>query len=187
MKFYCGNCGAELKENQKYCNKCGEIVEIDEEEEKKIDNKAKFRSNIGNFIAIIIIIFGLIFFYNFFFENKNKNFNYNEYEELNPNVLYKDYVNNEISADEKYKSNRYFVEGEIYDIVHYISDNYIELRYTYDNDKTKTIELNAYFNDINDLKKLNKGDRITVYCEFKQRSVENWFNITSFSLINCHI
>jgi len=70
-----------------------------------------------------------------------------------------------------------------------LNDNYLEIRYPFENDNSKTIELDAYFPfKSEELKKLNKGENITVYCKFKQRSIENYANtVTSYSFHSCRI
>lgn len=111
-----------------------------------------------------------------------------DYTELNPQELHSDYLNNEISAKDKYTSNYYYFSGEIHEISEVLNDKYITLRYKYDNDNTKIIELDAYFNSKDEIFSLTKGQNVTVYCKFKQRSVKNYMNtITTYSFKDCKL
>lgn len=52
-------------------------------------------------------------------------------------------------------------------------------------DSSKKIELNAYFKDSDAFSDVKKGDIVTVYCKFKERSIEDYFGITSYSFHSC--
>ena len=110
---------------------------------------------------------------------------YNQYQELNPQQLHNDYLDNEISAKDKYSDNYYYFTGEISDITEFLNDTYLEIKYKSDRDSSKTIELNAYFHSGSQLENVKKGDNVTVYCKFKQRSIENYFGTTSYSFHSC--
>lgn len=56
--MYCKNCGNELKENENYCNKCGQVVNnetIMTENKKGINRKISLKT-----IIIILIIFSIV-------------------------------------------------------------------------------------------------------------------------------
>lgn len=56
--MYCKNCGNELKENENYCNKCGQAVNnetIMTENKKGINRKISLKT-----IIIILIIFSIV-------------------------------------------------------------------------------------------------------------------------------
>lgn len=123
------------------------------------------------------------------FLNNNDYVNFEEYQELNPQELHSDYISNEIAAKDKYSGNYYYFSGVIYDIEEFLNDNYLQIRYKFDQDETKIIELNAYFTyDSDELKSLKKNDNVTVYCKFKQRNIEDYANtVTSYSLKDCRL
>lgn len=59
--MYCRNCGSKLKDNAKFCSKCGisieeekKVIEIVEEKEVKLDSKA------SNLITLIIVFVTMI-------------------------------------------------------------------------------------------------------------------------------
>ena len=147
----------------------------------KKNKKLIVTSSIIVFIAFLcIILSGAI-------ENSEVKIPKSEYAELNPQTLYNDYIDNELSADDKYKGNYYYITGEISNIEHFLTDNYLEIRFNSTRDKTKTIEITAYFNNVDELKEVKKGDTVTVYGKFYQRSFEDYNNITVFSLKDCHL
>ena len=111
---------------------------------------------------------------------------FDQYQALNPQELHNDYLDNEVSAKDKYVGNYYYFTGEIFGIEEFLNDKYLEIRYTSERDNSKVIELDAYFNSADDIKDVKKGDTVTVYCKFKQRSIENYMNtVTSYSLHSC--
>lgn len=132
-------------------------------------------------IALLCIILDSVI------ENSEVKVPKSEYVKLNPQTLYNDYIDNELSADDKYKGNYYYITGKISDIEHFLNDNYLEIQFDSTRDKTQIIEITAYFNDIDELKEVKKGDTVTVYGQFHQRSIEDYANITVFSLENCHL
>lgn len=111
--------------------------------------------------------------------------NFDQYQPLDAQTLHNDYLDNEISAKSKYEGNYYYFTGEIYDITQFLNDKYLELRYTSSRDNSQKIELNAYFSDSNAFTNLKKGDTVTVYCKFKERSIEDYLGITSYSFHSC--
>lgn len=112
---------------------------------------------------------------------------FNQYQQLDVQVLHNDYLDNEISAKTKHEGNYYYFSGEIYDIVEFLNDKYLKLRYTSNRDNSKGIELNAYFNSSDAFLNLKKGDTVIVYCKFNQRSIEDYFGVTSYSFHSCRL
>ena len=77
---------------------------------------------------------------------------------ISASKLYKEYNENEIAADEKYKGKIIEITGVIRDIGNYIMDNaYITL---VGNEYFRDIQ--CYFNEKSVVAKLSKGKRITV-------------------------
>lgn len=122
-------------------------------------------------------------------DNNNDFIEFEHYQQLNPQELHNDFVDNEISAKDKYKDNYYYFSGTIYNIEEFLNDNYLEIRYVSEKDNSKIIELDAYFPyGSEELKTLKKDDNVTVYCKFKQRSIENYENtVTSYSFKSCRL
>ena len=110
-----------------------------------------------------------------------------KYNELDVQTLHNDYLDNEISAKEKYENNYYYFTGEIYDITEFLTDKYLIIKYTSNRDESKKIELNAYFNSTDAFSNLKKGDTVKVYCKFNQRSIEDYYGTTSYSLRICKL
>lgn len=110
----------------------------------------------------------------------------NKYVALNIQDLYDDYYSNEISAKEKYSDNKYYFTGTIYDIKHFLTDNYITIRYENKKDEQNIIEITAYFDNKEELLNIEKGDEVTIYGKFYQRSFENYMGeLTCFSFKHC--
>jgi DNA-directed RNA polymerase subunit RPC12/RpoP len=164
------------------CHNCGKTFTKTKNLNKKDSKKEILVATIVFIVAFFCIIFSIAM------SNINEvNISKSEYEELNPQTLYNDYVDNELLADDKYKENYYYISGTIYDIEHFLTDNYLTMRFTSSRDNTKTIEITAYFNNIEELKEVKKDDKVTVYGKFYQRTFENYMNITVFSLKDCHL
>ncbi len=112
----------------------------------------------------------------------------NKYNELNIQEMHNDYDSNEISAKDKYPNNYYYFTEIVDDIESFGGDTYLEFMIHSNNETTKTsgIELTAYFENGDMLKNVKKGDTVTVYCKFKERSIENYMGTTGYSLHSCH-
>lgn len=165
----CRYCKTEIDKNAKICPNC----------KKKQTSKGQI------IIAFIIIFVALLLFA--IDLNSEEEVSFDKYTQLNPQELHGDYVSNEISAKEKYSNNYYYFTGKIFKVEEYLGDRYLEIRYTYNNDTTKIIELDAYFNN-DDIKTLAKDQEVTVYCKFKQRGIENYMGtVTTYSFKNCKI
>jgi len=148
----------------------------------------------GWIIAVIVI--AIMCFFGFLIEKfdpeyanriANQTDNKPQYMELNPQELFNDYDDNEISAKKKYTGNYYYFTGTIHDITHYLTDDYLVIRFSSDRNAYRVIDLNAYFNNPDDLINLKKGDNVTIYGKFKQRTFENYMGIASFSFENCKL
>ena len=164
------------------CQSCGRTFNTNQ---NKSPSEKKKERNVAIF-AILAILFCIVF--SIIMNNVDTPAaDKSEYKELNPQTLYNDYIDNEISADEKYKGNYFYLTGEIYDIKSFLTDKYLEIRFNSSRNSTKTIEITAYFNNIEDIKSVKKGDTVTDYGKFKQRSFEDYMNVTVFSLENCHL
>ena len=163
----------------KYCK-----TEIDKKAIICPNCKKKQNNPIKIIVAIFIIIVGFcIIAVNL--ENE-ENVDFDTYTLLNPQELHNDYISNEISAEDKYYGNYYYFTGKIYKVEKFLNDTYLEIQYRYDKDTSKIIELDAYFENENDIKSVNAGDEVTVYCKFNQRSIENYMGIiTTYSLKKC--
>ena len=184
MKF-CSECGTKLN-GEKFCPNCGHSTEkVNTKKEENNDNntiKAK-KSNKGYIIAIIILaILGLCIYsigISSYYKNKE------EYEKLDVQQLNKDYVDNELSAVRKHSEKYYYLTDKIYKIESFLTDNYIVFMYEDKTNKGRAIEIDAYFSDVEKLQNIKKGDKVTVYCKFDKRAVENWAGTTSYSLHYC--
>lgn len=184
MKF-CSNCGNKLSDNQDVCLKCGKFIKSESSKEKKsIDSKKKNK-------LIIILIVLLFLFIGIVAIGSNSNLEDNidisEYSALNPQELHSDYIANEISAEDKYKNNYYYFTGKVYKVEEFWGDTYLKIQYN-DNssEKSKLIELDAYFNNGDILRSVNKDDEVTVYCKFQSRGIEDFMGtITTYTFKNC--
>ncbi len=183
---YCSKCGKKMEKEQKFCPNCGA-----ESSEKNKDQKKK--KSVGKIVLLSIVAFFstcfLILIITSAIASDDANTDFSQYQELNPQDLHRDFINNEISAEEKYRGNQYRFTGTIYSIEQFLTDNYIEIRYPYDDDNSKVIELDAYFKyNSEEIKSLNKDDTVTVYCKFKQMAIENYKNkITTYTFENCKL
>ena len=110
-----------------------------------------------------------------------------QYNQLNIQELHNDYDSNEISAKEKYSNNYYYFTEEIDDVVEYLGDIYLTFMIHSDNPDAKTsgIDISAYFANKEMLTNVKKGDVVTVYCKFKERSIENYKGTTGYSFHSC--
>ncbi len=57
--MYCGNCGREIKDDDKFCGNCGQkvvIENIDINDEKDNDTKGTIKISFKNSIIILLII-----------------------------------------------------------------------------------------------------------------------------------
>ena len=111
-----------------------------------------------------------------------------KYAELNIQQMHNDYDSNEITAKDKYEYKYYYFTGEIDEVVEHWGDIYLEFMFHSDNPNAKTtgIELTAYFANADMLKSVTKGQTVTVYCKFKERSIENYMGTSGYSLHSCH-
>ena len=147
-------------------------------------NKTNSNAIISIFTIILIIIVGTIFANSYL--NNKEIIDKNKCEAIDIQKLHNDYDDNEITAKEKYANNLYYFSGEIHDISEFLNDKYIVLRYTSSRNQSKIIEITAYFDNADDLKNVKKGDLVTIYGKFKDRSIENYMNtITSYSFKSC--
>ena len=117
-----------------------------------------------NFLSLISLIFFVLIAFGSLDEFENLDQNPKVTSDSNPSVtisaskLYKEYNENEIAADEKYKGKIIEVTGVIRDIGNDIMDNaYITL---VGNEYFGDIQ--CYFNEKSVVAKLSKGKRITV-------------------------
>lgn len=111
-----------------------------------------------------------------------------KYAELNIQEMHNDYDSNEIAAKEKYPYNYYYFTEVVDDIEEFGGDTYLEFMVHSENPDAKTtgIELNAYFASGEMIKDVKKGDTVTVYCKFKERTIENYMGTSGYSLHSCH-
>lgn len=138
-------------------------------------------------IAVVIIIVAVVFIGVTIGLKDTDYVDLEQYQQLDVQALHNDYLDNEISAKTKYEGNYYYFSGEIYDITEFLNDKYLELRYPSNRDNSKKIELNAYFNSSDAFANIKKGDTVTVYCKFEQRSIEDYFGVTSYSFHSCKL
>ncbi len=111
-----------------------------------------------------------------------------KYAELNIQEMHNDYDSNEIAAKDKYPYKYFYFTEVVDDIESFGGDTYLEFMIHSNNPNTKTsgIELTAYFANGDMLKDVKKGDTVTVYCKFKERSIENYMGTSGYSLHSCH-
>lgn len=136
-------------------------------------------------LAIITIIVSVSCY--FFFNRNNEDIDKSKCNLIDIQTLHNDYTDNEIYAEDKYSGNYYYFTEEVYKVTEYLGDYYITFRFNSDRDNTKTIEINAYFKDKNALKNITKGDLLTIYGKFKQRSIKNYANISAYSFEHCKL
>ena len=169
--------------NNKYyvCQNCGKNFNLGL---SSLINNRKNNTTAG-IIAALVIIIGCVVVAVAIATQDTDYVEKDQYQELDVQVLHNDYVGNEISAKDKYTGNYYYFTGEIYNIEEFLNDKYLEIRYKSTSDKNRTIELDAYFNSEKDLDDVKKGDTVTVYCKFKQRGIEDYAGITTYSFHSC--
>lgn len=177
----CKYCFSEIDENATICPVC---------KKKQKSNK----NAILTIIQIILVLFvlgclGMAGYTIYSLFKPSSDFkDFSEYKMLNVQELHKDYLDNEITAKEKYQDNYYYFSGTIYDITEFLTDKYLAIRVPYAQNPEKEIELDAYFESDDDLKTVKKNDEVTVYCKFKKRTLEELFdNVTSYSFHSCRI
>ena len=185
--MYCTNCGNKINDNSKFCDNCGCDLNNFNNPQKQKKKKS------GSFKVLMVLLFGVLplvlILVAFSIGYDNANVDYSKYQELNPQTLHNDFINNKIKAEEKYSGNYYYFTGTVHNIESFATDNYAIFRYDYKKDKMKTIELDAYFQfDSEELKSLNKGDKTTVYCKFDKRTIKSYKNtITTYSFEECRL
>lgn len=138
-------------------------------------------------IAVIVIIVAVVFIGVTIGLEDTDYVDFNQYQQLDVQLLHNDYLDNEISAKNKYTGNYYYFSGEIYNITEFLNDKYLVLRYVSNRDNSKNIELNAYFKSSDAFLNIKKGDTVKVYCKFKQQSIEDYFGVTSYSFHSCRL
>lgn len=168
--YVCQNCGKQFNKNSS--------TSIN----KKYSNKTIIFTSIFLILALMLVVI---------IESNFTNTEYvdiSNYSELNPQVLYNDYIDNEISAKDKYTGNYYYFTGTIYDITQFLNDKYLTIRYTSERNNSIIIEITAYFSSTDDIKNVKKGDTITVCGKFKERTFDNYNNyLTAFSFHSCKL
>ena len=168
------------------CQNCGNTFSKNPFSSSK--NNAKKDTKATTIIIILVAII-LIVTIAVGIGSKDKEYvDFSEYKKLNIQALHNDYLSNEISAKDKYIGNYYYFTGTVSDITEFLTDKYITLKYTSEVDSNKKIEINAYFSDVEELKKVKKGDKITIYGKFKEQSIKDYMNITtSYTFHSCRI
>lgn len=158
----------------------------------EIDKKAKICPNCHKkqvspaLVAFVLIISAIAIAITIASSQTEKEVNFDDYIQLNPQELHNDYVENEISAKDKYEGNYYYFTGKIFKVEEFLGDTYLKIQYKYDKDNSKLIELDAYFRNADDLKTVKKDDDVTVYCKFKNRGIEEFMNvITTYTFKEC--
>lgn len=111
-----------------------------------------------------------------------------EYSKLNIQQLHNDYDSNEITAKDKYEYKYYYFTGEIDEVVEHWGDTYLDFMFHSSNPNAKTsgIEFSAYFENGDMLANVKKGQKVTVYCKFEGRTVEDWMGTSGYSFHSCH-
>ena len=138
-------------------------------------------------VSKIIVVLLIIIFLVTGCGGNNEYVSKDQYSQLNIQELHNDYDSNEISAKDKYSNNYYYFTEEIDDVVEYMGDIYLNFMVHSDNPNAKTsgIDINAYFANKEMLANVKKGDTVTVYCKFDERSIENYKGTTSYSFHSC--
>lgn len=144
------------------------------------------KQNAKNIVLAFIVLFILVIFVGVSIGLQDTDYvDFDQYQKLDVQQLHNDYLDNEISANDKYEGNYYYFEGKIYDITEFFGDKYLTIQYISNRNNANKIELNAYFNSSDAFTNIKKGETVTVYCKFKERSIEDYFGITSYSLHSC--
>lgn len=169
--------------NREYCvcQSCGKTFNLNSNY-KPLDEKQK--KIIGIVCAVLIPIICIMIALPIALKDTDY-IDFDQYQQIDVQQLHNDYLDNEISAKKKYEGNYYYFSGEIHDIEEFLNDTYLEIRYTSSRDKSKIIELNAYFNSSKELEDVKKKDKVTVYCKFNKRTIEDYYGITSYSFGSC--
>lgn len=178
----CKYCFSEIDEKATICPVC---------KKKQKNNK----NAILTILQIIVVLFvlgclcigGYIIFNLFNVKDDYKDFA--EYKILNVHELQKAYLENEIVAKDTYQNNYYYFDGEISKIENNLSDNEITLHYHYEYDSTKQMSVYTHFSkNEENIKSLKTGDKITVYCKFSDRIIDNYLGVTSgYKFTDCRI
>lgn len=147
---------------------------------KKVYNNYKIPMIVAIILMFVAIILNIIINIDI-----TDSINFEDYEYLDVQILNNDYINNEISAKDKHKEKYYYFSGDVYEITSYLNDNYITLRYNSNNKDIKIIDIGAYFDNKEDLLNVNKGDNITIYCQFNDRTIDDYVGISHYSFKNC--
>ena len=160
----CKTCGAEIGKSADICPKCGE-------KQNQIKNKIIFI-----IIRVIMLLIGIGMFI-FAWNKLEVSSLFNElfmidttaaedrnYVELDPQQLMSDYLDNEISARQKYEDNYYFFKGKISNIDESLGIYSINIMYDYNNDSSRAIELFCDFdkNEKEEILKVKNGDEVTI-------------------------
>lgn len=163
----CNVCEKEIPKDAVLCPYCGRKT-LNSSKKKNIIIKIL---QIGE-ICCALIFLSTIIYLGFRFlkpEIFSKEIPFEEYQELNIIEINKAYKENEVTARDSYKQKHYYFTGKITNIGTFLSDNYIDIDYKYENNKT--IEISAYFDDKETLTYFKNGETITVYCDFDDKSL----------------
>ena len=138
------------------------------------------------FKEVVVILF-IIFLMTGCMDVETEYVSKEEYSKLDIQQLHNDYDSNEITAKDKYQYNYYYFTEEIDDVVEYMGDTYLKFLIHSDNKNAKTsgIDISAYFANKEMLKEVKKGDTVTIYCKFKERSIENYMGTSGYSFHSC--
>ena len=161
-----------------------------------MEKEKKSRNLVFKIFQIIIIVFvigafslGIYILYHLFDDENVEYKDISEYKQLDINELEKDYLENEITANDKYKDNFYCFSGTITDIEENLLDYEITMHYHYKYDDSKQMETYGHFSKKYDkIKDLKNGDEITIYCKFDSRNIDNYLGVTSgYRFNSCQI
>ena len=138
-------------------------------------------------LSKLIVSLGIIFLLTGCVGENTEYVSKNEYKKINIQELHNDYDSNEISAKDKYSNNYYYFTEEIDDIVEYLGDTYLTFMIHSNNPNAKTsgIDISAYFENKEMLINVKKGEKVTVYCKFKERSIENYMGTSGYVFHSC--
>ena len=180
---FCPNCGNKIDDNAQFCSSCGNSMNSNTKPTKKGKKPATKGQKITLIVLVVIAVIllgvtaGL---------NPDSSVPLEKYELLDPKELHQAYVDNEIAAKEKYVGNYYKIEGKINDINQKLGDQYLIMMFKAKDGKT--IQVNGYFTNDEELKTLKKDETTTIYCKFIKRSIENYMGVTtSYKFENCRL
>ncbi len=141
---------------------------------------------LGFFSMLIIAIIIVVGYHHFFDKDKFEGFEKEDCKYVDIQQLDKDYEDNEISAEEKYKDNFYYFTEEITDITKSdLGDSYLTLRFQ-SSEENRVIDIDAHFDNDDDLKKVTKGDLVTIYGQFRHRTIHDYMNtLNTYSFYHC--